>query len=85
MHYDVLIIVIEAEEGSEDDFISVIDCWTYDDEGEEIDADAATQWVVGIHTCKDQGEDIDPTLRPQVEAALAAHGITYQELEFRQE
>lgn len=85
LHYDVLIIAIEAEDGPEDDFISVTECLTYDDEGEEQNVPTLERLLVGIHTCKDQGYDVEPALLQQVTERLVAHGITWNELELREE
>lgn len=80
--YDLLELVLEAENGAEDDFVYIMEARTYDDEGDEIVAEEAEKHVLMLHTCRDQGEDIIPALRTQVEANLRAVGITWRELSF---
>lgn len=58
---------------------------TYEDDGEEVDAEDAWAAVQGIHTCRGQGVDIEDALRTQVDGALAAAGITYTTLDFVEE
>lgn len=86
MNYDQLIICTERDEGSEKDLIRVMEVRTYDDDGEEFEVDEATIAVQGIDTCMDQSEEeIETVMRPRIEAALAAKGITYERLEFEHE
>lgn len=84
-HYDLLEILIETEEDPEDDFVQVVGARTYDEDGEEVEAEDAWAAIQNIHTCRDQGVDIEAALRTQVEGALAAADITYTTLHFVEE
>ena len=80
--YDELIVRTEYDEK---DLMHVLDIITYDEDGEEVEVEDATAAAQGINTCADQGIDIWPNLRQQVEDVLRTSGITYRSLEFEDE
>jgi len=77
--YHELVIRTEYDDK---DLMHVIEIFTYDEDGDEVEAEDATEATQGIATCADQGTDIWPNLLHQVEAALRSSGITYQVLTF---
>lgn len=83
--YELLETLIETDDDPEGDFVQVVGARTYDEDGEEVDAEWAAAAVQGIHTCRDQGVDVEDALRTQVERALAVAGITYTTLDFVEE
>ena len=84
-HYDLLEILIDTDDDPENDFVHVIGARTYEDDGEEVDAEHAWAAIQGIHTCRDQGVDTEDALRTQVDLRFAEAGITYTALDFIEE
>lgn len=64
------------------DLMSVVEIFSYDDDGEELICEAATNACIGITTCADQGTDLWSWLKGQVELRLKELGISYNSLSF---
>ena len=69
-------------EYDERDLMHVMEIFFYDEEGDEVICDDATLACDGIATCADQGTDLWPWLRNQVELHLRDAGIEYKALHF---
>jgi hypothetical protein len=64
------------------DLMSVEEIYYYDEEGDEQTCEEATNACIDITTCADQGRDLWPWIRTQVELRLKDAGIVYQNLYF---
>ena len=67
------------------DYMSVEEIFYYDDEGDEQTCNEATNACIDITTCADQGDDLWPWLREQVEHRLRGAGISFRSLYFEYE
>ncbi|EMK3381299.1 hypothetical protein V8057_004254 [Vibrio vulnificus] len=64
------------------DLRSVEAIFHYDESGEEQELDDLTDLCIDITTCADQGTDLWPWLKSQVELRLNNAGVSYSEVAF---
>ena len=66
------------------EYISVLEIFYYDEDGEEVIHETATKSCFALVTCGDMSERLD-VLQQQVESHLKADGINYQSLTMQEE
>lgn len=64
------------------DYISIMEIYHYDKEGDEQELENLTELCIDISTCADQGSDTWSWLIEQVAARLETAGVAYSELYF---